>query len=102
MRHCSLGNSKIARKTINLTFKASIADLNVAPFHLLLVQQTICELMKDLLIVRQLKSRRKGEDVGCNYSLHAGNVYVTVVLNFTLINSDGQKSWRSHDFLVVP
>jgi hypothetical protein len=47
--------AKITRKQI--PFKASIMDdLNVASsFRLLLVQQAICELIKDLFIVRQLK-----------------------------------------------
>ena len=35
-------------KQINLTLKASIAyNLNVASFHLLLLQQTICEFLAD-------------------------------------------------------
>ena len=40
-------DSKIS-KQINLTLKASIAyNLNVASFHLLLLQQTICEFLAD-------------------------------------------------------
>jgi hypothetical protein len=40
-------DSKIG-KQINLTFKASIVyNLNVVSFHLLLLQQTICEFLAD-------------------------------------------------------
>ena len=90
-------------KQINLTLNASIADhLNVASFHLLfLVQQTICELIKDMFVVRQLKIW-KG-DASCKGRPHVENKLFTVVLNVgVFMNSDGQKSWRSHDFLFVP
>ena len=92
--------AKTARKFF--TLKASIADdLNVASFHLLLVQQTLGELIKDLFIVRQLNIC-KG-DASCKGLPHVENKLFTVVLNVgVFMNSEGQKSWRSHDFLFVP
>ncbi len=75
--------------------------LNVASFHLLLVQQTICALITDLFIVRQLKIW-KG-DASCKVCPNVENKLFTVVLNVVVfMNSEGQKSWRSHDFLFVP
>jgi hypothetical protein len=48
MSYTSLGDMIANSKQINLTLKASIAyDLNVASFHLLLLQQTICEFLAD-------------------------------------------------------
>jgi UTP-glucose-1-phosphate uridylyltransferase len=65
------------------------------------VQQTICELIKDMFVVRQLKIW-KG-DASCKGRPHVENKLFTVVLNDgVFMNSDGQKSWCSHDFLFVP
>ena len=76
-------------------------DLNVASLHFLLVQPTICELIKDLFIVRQMKIW-KG-DASCKGRPHIENILFTLLLNVGfLMNSEGQKSWRSHDFLFVP
>ena len=77
-------------------------DLNVAsPLHFLLVQQTICELIKDSFIVRQMKFW-KG-DASCKGRPHVENILFTLLLNVGfLMNSEGQKSWRSHDFIFVP
>ena len=100
MNYHSLGDmiAKIARK--NISIKASIADdFNVASFHLLLVQQTLGELIKDLFIVRQLKIWMG--DASCKGRPHVEHLLFTVVLNVgVFMNSDGQKSWRSHDFLL--
>ena len=74
MSYPALGDmiAKIANKKSYLK-KASIADLLiVASFHLLfLMQQTICELIKDLFIVRQLKIW-KG-DASCKGLPHVEN-----------------------------
>ena len=71
-------------------------------FHLLLLQQTICEFLAD-----------EGFVSGETLKIWKGDADLRVVpmlktycaqwwLNFVFMNSEGQKSWRSHDFIFVP
>ena len=72
-------------------------------FHLLLLQQTICEFLADEGFVNGEALKIWKGDARCKGRPHVENKLFTVVLNVgVFMNSEGQKSWRSHDFLFVP
>ena len=72
-------------------------------FHLLLLQQTLCEFLADEGFVKGEALKIWKGDASCKGRPHVENILFTLLLNVGfLMNSEGQKSWRSHDFLFVP
>ncbi len=73
-------------------------------FHLLLLQQTICEFLADEGFVSgETLKIWKGDATSCKGRHHVEIKLFTVMLNVgVFLNSQGQKSRRSHDFIFVP
>jgi hypothetical protein len=73
-------------------------------FHLLLLQQTrICEFLDDEGFVNDEALKIWKGDASCKVRPHVENKLFTLVLNVgVFMNSEGQKSWCSHDILFVP
>jgi len=77
-------------KQINLTLKASIAyNLNVASFHLLLLQQTICEFLADEGFVNGEVLKGLKGDAGFKGRPHVENILCTVVAKCCLYEFRG-------------
>jgi hypothetical protein len=71
-------------------------------FHLLLLQQTICEFLADEGFVNGEALKIWKGDASCKGRPHVEIKLFTVLNVGVVMNSKGQKCWRSHDFLFVP
>ena len=79
-------------KQINLTLKASIAyDLNVASFHLLLLQQTICEFLADEGFVNGEALKIWKGDASCKNHPHVDILCTVVLVKCCLYEFRGSK-----------
>ena len=71
-------------------------------FHLLLLQQTLCEFLADEGFVKGEALKIWKGDASCKGRPHVEIKLFTVLNVGVFMNSEGQKSWCSHDILFVP